>query len=352
MAEIKVIIIKHENNVEKKKVIIKDTKIDTFEKYQVLKNSIKDMCAKKEKGFLGDRTNFILRYKEDDKGKLYFPEQLHNCIWDNPSFEFFKEKLALREINNAKYTFEIEKVVKQNKPFTRPKFDKLLGESLESIWNPICAEITKKVGLKELEKIQVEYSKKKEALIENEKKINGKHENIVCNNCFKNNIIGKRFVCAECNNYNLCQNCEKLLYKQQIHDRKHTLIQVNTPINDEENNVLKYDNLIAKNTFEIKVDSKSDIDDLEIELEIVNNGLRNLKNCYILPVRYGDDYLKCITKVINESIDMNYSEKIRLNLKSPNSDKKYYEGYFRMFTPEGLPFGQVLNVKVFLEGEL
>ena len=168
MAEIKVIIIKREDNKEKKKVIIKDTKIDTFERYQALKNAIKDMCAKKEKTFLGERANFILRYKEDDKGKLYFPEQLHNCIWDNPSFEFFKEKLALREINNAKYTFEIEKVVKQNKPFTRPKFDKLLDESLESIWNPICAEITKKVGLKELEKIQVEYSKKKEALIENE----------------------------------------------------------------------------------------------------------------------------------------------------------------------------------------
>ena len=86
-----------------------------------MKNEIKAGCEKKAKGFLGDRPNFILRYKEDDKAKLYFPEQLDNCIWDNPSFEFFKEKLSLRQINNAKYTFEIENVSKPKKPFTRSK---------------------------------------------------------------------------------------------------------------------------------------------------------------------------------------------------------------------------------------
>ena len=351
MAEIKVIIVKNENNKESKKVILGNSKIDKFEKYRNLKNAIEESCKKKGEGFLGDRPNFILRYKEDDKGKLYFPEQLDNCIWDNPSFEFFKEKLSLRQINNAKYTFEIENVTKQRKPFNRPKFDKLLNDSLENIWKPISADITKKVGLKELGKLQVEYSNGKETLKENEKKINGTHKNIVCNNCFKNNIKGKRFVCAECNNFNLCQECEKLLYKQQIHDRKHTLIQVNTPINGEENNLSKFDNLISKNTFELKADSKSDIDNLEIEFELVNNGLTNLQKCYFLPVRYGDDYLKCKTRLINEQIDMHESEIIRLNLCSPNSNKKYYEGYFRLFTPEGLPFGQVINVKVFLENE-
>ena len=351
MAEIKVIIVKIENNKESKKVILGNNKIDKFEKYQTLKNEIKAGCEKKAKGFLGDRPNFILRYKEDDKAKLYFPEQLDNCIWDNPSFEFFKEKLSLRQINNAKYTFEIENVSKPKKPFTRPKFDILLKSSLDKIWKPISADITKKVGLKELGKLQVEYSKRKDTLKENEKKINGTHENIVCNNCFKNNIKGKRFICAECNNFNLCQECEKLLYKQQIHDRKHTLIQVNTPINEEEKNLLKYDNLISKNTFELKVESKSDIDNLEIEFEVANTGLTNLQNCYFLPVRYGDDYLKCKTRVINEQIDMQFSEMIKLNLSSPISDKKYYEGYFRLFTPDGLPFGQVINVKVFVESE-
>jgi len=351
MAEIKVIIVKFENNKERKKVIIGNSKIDKFPKYRYLKNAIEEGCTKLVPGFLGDRPNFILRYKEDDKGKLYFPEQLENCIWDNPSFEFFKEKLSLRQISNAKYTFEIEKVTKPKKPFNRPKFDKLLNDSLENIWKPISADITKKVGLKELGKLQVEYSKRKEQLKENEKKINGTHENIVCNHCYKNNIKGKRFICAECNNFNLCQECEKLLYKQQIHDRKHTLIQVNTPINGEENNLINYDNLISKNTFELKADSKSEIDNLEIEFELVNNGLKDLQHCYFLPVRYGDDYLKCKTRLINEQIEMNDSEIIRLNLCSPKSNKKYYEGYFRLFTPEGLPFGQVINVKVFLENE-
>ena len=109
MAEIKVIIVKIENNKESKKVILSNSKIDKFEKYRHLKNTIEENCTKKAKGFLGDRPNFILKYKEDDKGKLYFPEQLENCIWDNPSFEFFKEKLRFL----IKQIEETEKAIAQ-----------------------------------------------------------------------------------------------------------------------------------------------------------------------------------------------------------------------------------------------
>jgi hypothetical protein len=343
MAELKVIFM---NSEGKPVSIVSSTKIDNFDKFADLKQSIRSGYAKKVAVL---KQNIILQYIEEKKGKLYFPEILDNCIWDNYSFEYFKEKLSVRGIKNVKYTFELKIIQKPRGPFIRPKYDGLLSESLGKIWAPILNEITSKVGLKELEKLQVEYAKRKESLEENEKKINGKHKNIVCNHCLKNNITGKRFVCAECNNFNLCQDCEKLFYRQQIHDRKHTLIQVNKPLSSQENIILKYNNIIPKNNIELKVDGESDYDELFIEFDLINNGFTNLKNCYFLPVRYGDDYLKCLPKVISENIDMNYTEKIKLYLKLPNSGKKYYEGYFRMFTPCGLPFGQVIFIKLFLD---
>ena len=72
----------------------------------------------------------------------------------------------------------------------------------------------------------------------------------------------------------------------------------------------------------------------------------SLKNCYILPVRFGDEYLTCNPKIITDEIQRNMSLKVILVVRVPQNNKGYFEGYFRMFTPGGLPFGNVLCVKV------
>ena len=349
MATLKVLIVTNEAKKETK-VIIQKKKFDDYQKFQELKDEIIGQC--KKKGFeniLSTKHNFILRYIKDEKSNAYFPDDLNNMIFNNATMDYLKEKLSLREIKGELYKFQIEKVDKMPK-WKRKEYHKLLESALEKQWKPICDEIKREVGLDELEKSQDEYNKKKNELIENEKKINKEHTNIICNNCFKKNIKGKRFVCAECFNYNLCQNCEKIYYKRQIHDRKHVLIQVNKPLLGDENNILKYDNIISNNNQEIKIDS-SDIEESKVfpfGIEIANSGENNLEDCYILPVRYGEDYLRCEKVKINESIERNYSEKIKMMIILPNSDKKYYEGYFRMFTPSGLPFGQVIFIKVFI----
>ena len=38
--------------------------------------------------------------------------------------------------------------------------------------------------------------------------------------------------------------------------------------------------------------------------------------------------------------------KVNLAIKLPDKFG-YYEGYFRMFTPSGLPFGDIIKIKVF-----
>ena len=65
------------------------------------------------------------------------------------------------------------------------EYDKILEIALESQWKPICDEIKREIGLKELEKSQLEYEKMKKELVENENNIKGVHDNIICNNCFK-----------------------------------------------------------------------------------------------------------------------------------------------------------------------
>jgi len=36
-----------------------------------------------------------------------------------------------------------------------------------------------------------------------------RHEGIKCNVCFKSSIVSYRYKCVNCNNYNLCEECEK-----------------------------------------------------------------------------------------------------------------------------------------------
>ena len=84
----------------------------------------------------------------------------------------------------------------------------------------------------------------------------------------------------------------------------------------------------------------------DLELTIVNNGEADLENCYILPIRYGDEYLDCIPKIINQPIKTGISKKIILTILKPDIAIEDLKGYFRMFTPEGLPFGNVIFIKV------
>ena len=135
------------------------------------------------------------------------------------------------------------------------------------------------------------------------------------------------------------------------------MIQINTPLNEEKvNNLFKYNNIIDNNNQEFK----NVFSAVQIEFTVINNGENDLQNCSLLQVRFGDEYLNCIPKTIAESIKQGMSTiiitnevqrnmpfKMSLVVKIPDeSTKGYYEGYFRMFTPNGLPFGKVIYVKV------
>jgi hypothetical protein len=325
---------------EDKAVLLKG-KINDFKDYKELKDKIIDASrnSKLKQQKIKERENFILNFMEDKKSNSYIQEDLTKGIWDNKTFSYFKEKLNLRGIQNGAYKFNIEKVQRLPK-WKRKENHEILNEALDASWGPINEDIINSVTLNKLEESKVIYNKKKEQLRNNEEKLNNEeHENVVCNNCFKKDFHGKRFICSECNNYNLCQECEKIFYQKQIHNREHTLIQVNKSLTEQ---LFKYNNIIGNNNQEFKNVPSS----FQLEISIINSGENDLKNCYILPVRFGDEYLTCNPKIVNDEVQRNMSLKIVLVVRVPHNNKGYFEGYFRMFTPNGMPFGNVLCVKV------
>ena len=282
--------------------------------------------------------NFKLMF-DTDKKNSYIPEELlSDGIYDEVSLQFFKDKLSSKGIKNGKYAFYIVKV--DSLPtFKKKENSDILDANLKKYWNLALNDITSDLNLMKLEESKNTFEKMKE---EQKKKENDlkkiKHDNIICSNCFQKDFCGKRFICSECNNYNLCQDCEKILQTKEIHQRDHVLIQINKYIKED---LSKYNNVIGNYRKEFQ-----NVDEFfTLEFVVVNNGENDLKNCCILPIRYGDEYLSCDAKIITNSIKRGMNLKISLDVKTPQRTG-YFEGYFRMFTPSGLPFGNIIYIKV------
>jgi hypothetical protein len=52
------------------------------------------------------------------------------------------------------------------------------------------------------------------------------HRNVVCDVCGQEGIVGTRYKCTVCPNYDLCETCEPL------HDRSHPMIKINVPLSE------------------------------------------------------------------------------------------------------------------------
>lgn len=291
-------------------------------------------------GKKAEKTHYKLILDDPDH-KLYFPVQLKDGIGNQESLSYLKEKLQLRANSKDAYKFYAQAIDKEFK-WKEPENNTILKEILKESWKSISSDIINDIDINTLEESQKVYKDLKNKLLENEKEIEEvEHNKIICNNCFDLKIKGKRFICAECKNYNLCQKCEKINYQKQIHERDHTLIQLNKALDDESEELYKYDNIIGNNN---KLFKNVPIA-FPIEISVVNCGENDLKGCYILPVRFGEDYLSCIPKKIDNEFPRNISIKINLVVRLPR-DKGSFEGYFRMFTPSGLPFGNIVFIKV------
>ena len=326
---------------ESKKVVFNDN-LENLDKFQDIIDRI--FKHTQNKAFILNKQNLV----KNENYKLTFieekcsfiPIEVKDGLFDEESFTFFKSKVMAHG-KDIKYKLYIEKVNELPK-FHKKDNEEILENNLKKYWDITLNDITSELNLRKLEASKGTFEKLKEEQRKKEEILkNVKHKNIICSNCFEKDFNGKRFICSECNNYNLCQKCENILNEKEIHQREHVLIQINKNLNDD---FLKYNNVIGNYRKEFQ-----NVDDtFELEFTVINNGENDLQNCFILPIRYGEEYLTCDAKKITDSIKKGKSAKINLDIKILKKIG-YLEGYFRMLTPAGLPFGSIIYIKVINE---
>lgn len=167
--------------------------------------------------------------------------------------------------------------------------------------------------------------------------------NIICNNCYTQNIKGLRFVCAECENFNLCENCEK----NNVHFPNHVLIQYNTNVMDKD--YYLYQNIIKDNEQILTVNlGEVQNERINLDVTICNNGLKSFSKCFFSPISFGNNALfgkKITFKEEDDNINPGEKKNIMITLNNIKKEGNYYSKW-RMFTPECLPFGKVLYLNI------
>lgn len=207
-------------------------------------------------------------------------------------------------------------------------------------------------SMMEIEKSKFDFKNKSHEKLENNNE--QIHKGIFCNKCGKE-IIGKRFKCVQCNNFNLCQFCEN----DYIHDIKHIMVSIIYPIQNESELLSKLDkNLSYKNQnlnydIEPKIfyfNSENDVQSQEITIK--NIGLESWKQSYLKCIEthsemVGDD---C---EINSLVNPGNEIKIKVNFFNIKGQleegKNEYFSFFEMFNSKNESFGNVTKIKIIIK---
>ena len=313
-----------------------------------------------------NKTKFVCNLPKDleiPNLKYFYDQNTYDILYNHLEKEYQKDKNKFTNVNAPIFTFG-EFIEKENKKENEKENEKN-NEKENEKENEKSNEIEKENKIIEYQKLLEEYLNnkidfiKKSLLNDNfkndiyngyykyiEEDENKKfiiiHENIQCNYCNENDIIGKRFICSECNNFNLCENCEKL----NNHNKEHCLIQINKEIIDK-NNYFEYQNLICENEriYNFKLNNFQE----NFEIKIINIGENDLKNCFFMPISYRNNYLIGNKFTIDNHFKKGETNTINIKIKNIPEKTGIYYSKWRMFTTFGIPFGQVLYMKFNIE---
>lgn len=160
----------------------------------------------------------------------------------------------------------IKKKKKQMKKLmktVREKFCKSKQEKLEKKINEKVKEesiLLKEQILKELRNENINQS-----IIQNTNNNNNQHPHVECDNCGSFPIIGTRYKCAECDNYDLCEVCEQ----KGIHDH-HYFLKMKKPLP-------KGDRFVMRS-----VQVGKSMQDVEQQIRQQVNSVQQMENDFIL----------------------------------------------------------------------
>ena len=178
------------------------------------------------------------------------------------------------------------------------------------------------------------------------------HIGISCNNCNCENIIGPRYKCTVCPNYNLCSKCEEI----SNHDINHIFVKIKKPNYNENLNIdstLTYKTEGLNFSFSpASLRFKRDSVNIQ-DILLTNTGRINWKKGF---------YFKCLedfseligNKVIfNTKLDPGKEIHVQLSFEKKKNEeslsqinKNDYVSYWQMFTDDDEPFGECAKLVI------
>jgi hypothetical protein len=248
------------------------------------------------------------------------------------------------------------------------KYSKILEQKIKEIHNNISENIQKQnQALLESyvkkfddleEKRQQESNKLSQIIISDKSKININinnksicktiHNNIKCQVCSMNPIIGFRYKCCSCDNYNLCEECEEKNEISQNHP--HDFIKIkHEEKNDNNNNNEEYSyKLLSKNLdFYIPSDSKNE----EIGLTMENNSKKDWPENETKLICDTSQSLIGFDEIVLPPIKKGHHEEIKIILNIPGGlEFDTYKVYMN-FNVKGKNYGEtiIINAKIVSE---
>ena len=226
----------------------------------------------------------------------------------------------------------------------------IVKEKMKKIQEELIDDIYKNVQIKENEDI---INKENNDIIQfsmlNKDSLSlAVHKGIKCNECNCPEIVGPRFKCLKCNDYNLCQKCEE----ESEHDIDHIFIKIYQ--NDSDSQVdydsldMKYKNeglnyLVYQNNCKFKRNMTN-----TMRIKLKNNGKLDWE--FGFKFHCLNDYSELVGESVSinsvlspeTDIDVDLIFKLDKNEFSlNNTNRNLYVSYWQMFTLDDLPFGEV-----------
>ena len=255
--------------------------------------------------------------------------------------------------NNNNNNSDINNIINNNQDINSKIHDvitSIVKEKMKKIQEELIDDIYKNVQIKENEDIlNKEVNENMELSILNKDSLSlAVHKGIKCNECNCQEIVGPRFKCLKCEDYNLCQKCEE----ETEHYIDHIFIKIYQNDSDKEVN---YDSLDIKYKNE-GLNYLVYSNNLKFKRNMTNTTRIKLKNNGYLDWEFGFKFhcLNDYSELVGESISINSvlspetdidvdlifkldKNEISLN----NTNRSLYVSYWQMFTLNDLPFGEV-----------
>lgn len=242
---------------------------------------------------------------------------------------------------NKKEETEDEKMKEDIKNLVKNKMKDLEDNIIKDIYQSIKTQLT---SISQIQNNKI-----------NENNDNVIHQGIKCSNCGMTEIKGVRYKCSQCENFNLCENCESTVE----HDINHIMIKIRIPISTESDLTSKINPKIAyKNegynysVGPLEFKFKKDFDSLSQQVTLTNTGKEAWKSgnkfvCLKESAIKGEDC--CLGFKVNpggtahlEIIFQNF------NKEQITSSEDYFV-YYQMFNSSDEAFGDVTKFKLKFE---